>query len=178
MVNDKQLPATILIETILEASGWDAVIPNPAALVEIAARAALGTAYTGPAAEVSVVLADDAAVQILNRDYRGQDKPTNVLSFPLGDDPAEAVAQGRAVMLGDVILALETVMREARDQGKTINDHLTHLIVHGILHILGYDHMVEVDALAMEALESNILAGLGVGNPYADSCSDARTGDE
>jgi len=106
--------------------------------------------------ELSVVLADDGFVQNLNRDYRDKDKPTNVLSFPQ-DSP----------MLGDVVLAYETVKREAEEQDKAFEDHAAHLLVHGVLHLLGYDHENDEDAEEMEALEVEILNGLGIANPYA-----------
>lgn len=105
--------------------------------------------------EMAVVLADDAFIRELNRDYRGQDKPTNVLSFP-----------GEDAYLGDLILAYETVEREAREQGKSAKHHAIHLLVHGTLHLLGYDHMVAKDAARMEALEIKILKKQEIDNPY------------
>lgn len=112
-------------------------------------------------AELSIVLTDDAEQRELNRDWRGKDSATNVLSFPQ-IEPFGPVTG----ILGDVILARETLEREAIDLGKSLSDHFTHLIVHGFLHILGYDHIDEQDALAMEALETQILAGLGIADPY------------
>lgn len=116
--------------------------------------------------EISLVFTDDAEQRALNRDYRGKDRPTNVLSFPNmnGQGPTEA---GQPRLLGDVVLARETVMREAREQGKSASDHVTHLLVHGALHLLGYDHEETEEAAAMEALERTILAGLDVADPYA-----------
>lgn len=125
---------------------------------------------------LSVVLADDAAVQELNRQFRTKDKPTNVLSFPA----YESVAALRAVLaaptddpmledagyLGDMILARETVAREAVEQGKPVHDHLCHLLVHGTLHLLGYDHLDDGEAEEMEALEIRILKELSIANPY------------
>lgn len=128
-------------------------------------RAALGQSgakVTG-VAELSIVLLDDAQQQVLNRDYRGIDKSTNVLSFsqiePFG--PVSGI-------LGDITLARETLEREATELGKSFTDHFTHLVVHGFLHILGYDHIEEADALVMEGLETQILASLGIADPYAD----------
>jgi probable rRNA maturation factor len=132
-----------------------------------------------------VVLADDALVRQLNRDYRGKDRPTNVLSFPQvdgdGDEGtgpredgpgAEALGGDGAapapLLLGDVILAFETVEGEARAQGKPLGSHLSHLVVHGVLHLLGYDHESDEDADHMERLETRILAGLGIADPYGD----------
>lgn len=108
------------------------------------------------ACEVSILLTDDAAVQTLNRNYRGKDKPTNVLSFPQDDD----------VMLGDIAMAYETLAREALEQDKTFQDHFTHLLVHSVLHLLGYDHEEKHDQKEMEKQEIDILHGLGISNPY------------
>lgn len=112
-------------------------------------------------AELSIVLLDDAEQQVLNRDWRQIDKPTNVLSFPQ-IEPFAPVAG----ILGDITLARETLEREAADLGKSFTDHYTHLVVHGFLHILGYDHIDDEEALVMEGLETQILATLGIDNPY------------
>ncbi|WP_198946795.1 rRNA maturation RNase YbeY [Kiloniella majae] len=119
-------------------------------------------------AELSVVLANDVSVQALNKEYRGKDKPTNVLSFSTLDDPDEAdLASQRGVLpLGDIVLSLETLILEANEQSKRLEDHFTHLLVHGVLHLLGYDHIDDDDAFEMEGLEVDILNRLGVGNPY------------
>jgi probable rRNA maturation factor len=115
------------------------------------------------ACELSLVFTDDAHVRRLNRDFREKDSPTNVLSFP-----APAGADGRlGSILGDVVLARETVFREAEAEGLTMEAHLAHLILHGFLHILGYDHADEAEATAMERLETAILGGLGIADPYA-----------
>lgn len=118
---------------------------------------------------ISVLLADDARVQALNRTYRGKDAPTNVLSFALAadDDMTEAEVPGEPLALGDIALAYETVVAEATADGKPIRDHLYHLVVHGTLHLLGYDHIEEEDATVMERLEVGILATLGIADPYA-----------
>ena len=129
----------------------------------------------GAPAEMSLVLADDALVQTLNRDYRDKDKPTNVLSFALLDDLDDsdetddvlARDEGMPILIGDVILAFETVQREAREQGKSVEDHLTHLVIHGVLHLLGYDHQSDPDADRMERLETSILARMGIADPYS-----------
>ena len=110
-----------------------------------------------PDAELSFALADDEQVRVLNRDYRAIDKPTNVLSFP--------AAHG--TLLGDVIVAYETLEKEAVEEGISSADHLAHLATHGLLHLLGYDHDTEAEALAMEQLETAILAGLGIKDPHA-----------
>jgi probable rRNA maturation factor len=136
---------------------WKEVLgPGMAALVRKTCRAAYAL-QQGGAAEMTVVLADDAFIRELNRDFRGKNKPTNVLSFP----------DGAAGYLGDMVLALEVTQREAEAQGKSFANHVRHLLVHGTLHLLGFDHETgQADAEAMEALEIKILAGLGVSNPY------------
>jgi probable rRNA maturation factor len=110
---------------------------------------------------VAVALIDDRAMQKLNRTYRGKDKPTNVLSFPAGE-----ASEGKGKALGDIAIALGTVKREAKTQGKSVDDHLTHLMVHAVLHLLGYDHESDPDAEDMEALERKALATLGIADPY------------
>ena len=149
-----------------EAGDW---ADNAEWLCERAALAALSVTYDedeGPA-ELSVVLADDALVHRLNREYRGKDKPTNVLSFALTEAEEPELGEDAPVMLGDVILAWETVAREAAEQGKTPSDHMTHLVVHGVLHLLGYDHETDDEAEEMEQLETDVLATLGIADPYA-----------
>ncbi len=114
---------------------------------------------------LSILMADDATVRTLNRDWRGKDSPTNVLSFP-SDMPA---IPDEPDFLGDIALARETLEREAALDGKTLDDHLRHLVVHGVLHLLGYDHIEKAEAEEMESTETRILAGLGVADPYAGS---------
>ena len=114
-------------------------------------------------AEVSLVLTDDAEQHDLNRQWRGVDKSTNVLSFPQIERFGPVVG-----LLGDITLARETLDREAEDFGVTLNAHFTHLVVHGFLHLLGYDHIEDDEALQMEGLETKILATLGIADPYAD----------
>lgn len=157
------MPDPLHIEISRNADGWPDGLEGRA---EQAVREALkqsGATVTG-AAELSVVLADDAEQQGLNRDWRGIDKSTNVLSFPQ-IEPFGPVSG----LLGDIILARETLEREALEQGVSFEDHFTHLMVHGFLHILGYDHMDEDEALVMEGLETQILASLGVADPYAET---------
>jgi probable rRNA maturation factor len=176
------------VAVLIQDEAWTTDLPAADALAERATRAAWdglpGRARpAAPAgAEASVVLADDATVQALNRDYRGQDKPTNVLSFAnLEDARAPDLPDGEPVLLGDVVLARETVLAEAQAQAKTAGDHLSHLCVHGLLHLMGYDHMAEAEAETMEALERRVLAGLGIADPYAaapasDAPAEARAG--
>lgn len=124
-----------------------------------------------PLVEVAVRLTDDAEVRALNHDFRGKDKPTNVLSFPqVQADLLESLANSDdgEILLGDIVLARETCAREAEEKGVSLADHATHLIVHGALHLVGYDHMDDVAAAAMETLEVKALASLGIANPYAD----------
>jgi probable rRNA maturation factor len=155
------------IDISIEAGRWDE-LPEAEALVERACRTALTAAAPNLAGgAISLLLTDDAAVRILNRDWRGKDKPTNVLSFP-GDDPLDGPLNPDLPppQIGDIALALETIRREALDQQKPVDHHLTHLVVHGTLHLLGYDHEEEEEATEMEALETAILAGFGIPDPY------------
>lgn len=148
------------IDVITEAGGW----PGEAeALAVRAANAALGT-LGEEEARLCVLLTSDAAVQKLNANFRGKDKPTNVLSFPAPEIPSDP-----APHLGDLALAGETCAREAAEEGKTLADHLSHLVIHGVLHLCGYDHETNEDAEEMEALEREILAALGIADPYADT---------
>ena len=154
---------SVAIAVTVESDIWDARLPGAEALVEDAARAALDAAPPAiDPAELSIVLADDALVRTLNGTYRGKKAPTNVLSFR--QDPI--VLPGIAAPLGDVILAFETIAGEATAQGKALNDHVAHLVVHGVLHIVGFDHETEAEAEAMEDLERRILHGMGVADPY------------
>jgi probable rRNA maturation factor len=143
-----------LIEVEIEDEAWTAALPDAVAVVERAAAAALG-AVEG---DVVVLLTDDAAVREINGRYRDREQPTNVLSFP--------AAESAAPHLGDLMLAHGVCAAEARAQGKTLSDHLTHLVVHGVLHLLGRDHEADDEAEAMEAEERSLLASLGVADPY------------
>lgn len=159
-----------------EAAPWpDALDWEERAAEAVAAALALtpfaSLAQAAPLVEVAVRLTDDAEVQTLNRDFRGKDKPTNVLSFPqVQDDLLEGLANSDdgEILLGDIVLARETCAREAEEKAISITDHATHLIVHGTLHLVGYDHGDDASAGAMEALEVKALASLGIANPYAD----------
>ncbi len=161
--------ATVVIAA--PCPGWALACPAVQERARTAAGAALvqGMVRCGPPAqaeiEIGISLADDAAQQRLNRDWRGIDRPTNVLAFPSWE-PGAPIAAEAPLLLGDVALAFETVAREAAAQGKPLADHLSHLVVHGVLHLLGYDHATEAEAVAMEALETTILASLGVPDPY------------
>jgi probable rRNA maturation factor len=154
----------------LDALDWD-VRAGEAAAAALALTPYASLVAAAPLVEVSVRLTDDAEVHTLNRDFRGKDKPTNVLSFPqVQGDLLEGLANSDdgEILLGDIVLARETCALEAEEKGISIVDHATHLIVHGTLHLVGYDHMDDVSAAAMEALEVKALASLGIANPYAD----------
>jgi probable rRNA maturation factor len=158
----------LAVEVTAPCPAWEDACADAASLAEAAARLALRREGAPPAAVVDITLADDAAQQALNRTWRGKDAPTNVLAFPAAD-PAVPVPPGAPLLLGDVVLAFETVRREAVEQNKPLSDHLRHLVVHGVLHLLDYDHAHAADAAAMEAREIVILAELGVPNPYRDT---------
>ncbi|WP_242077474.1 rRNA maturation RNase YbeY [Brevundimonas diminuta] len=143
-----------MIEIEVEAEAWTGALPDVEVVVERAAQAALGTAE----GDIVVLLTDDAAVRELNGRFRDKDKPTNVLSFPA---PENAFPH-----LGDIVLAYGVCATEAEAQGKTLADHLSHLVVHGVLHLLGRDHEDDAEAEEMEAEEREILAQIGVADPY------------
>jgi len=146
-----------MIEVEVEDEAWAVAIVDVEAVVVTAAEAALGTV----AGAVTILLADDATVRDLNARFRGKDRPTNVLSFPAAPMPGVAREP-----LGDIVLAYGTCASEAEAQTKSLADHLRHLVVHGVLHLLGRDHENDAEAEAMEAEEREILAGLGVADPY------------
>jgi len=154
--------AVLAIDLTIDAPAWTDAVNDAEAVVLRAAQAAYGKAGDGEEAELSLVLADDRRVRDLNLEWRGKDSPTNVLSFPTGDEGAP----GRARHLGDVVLALETVLGEAERFDKPVGHHVAHLTVHGVLHLLGFDHQAPDEAAVMERLEVVILNGLGVSDPY------------
>ena len=165
MMSQLTLPMT---EVLVVADCWrsepdaDAVIQRAIAAAAEAVEADVGEA------ELAVMLTDDSGIRTLNSNWRGIDKPTNVLSFPAlqaegARKPGEAPA-----MLGDIAIAYETMRREADEEGKPFDHHLSHLAVHGFLHLIGYDHESDADADEMESLETEILAQLGIPDPYAD----------
>jgi len=162
---------TAIIEVASPCATWGQVCPASEDLARAAAGFTLSRSKAGfgiaqrTVIELAISLADDAVQQGLNRDWRGIDRPTNVLAFPAWE-PGTEIPPGAPLLLGDVVLAFETVAREADEQGKPLSDHLSHLIVHGVLHLLGYDHATEAEAVAMESLETSILASLGVPDPY------------
>jgi probable rRNA maturation factor len=147
------------VEITQIAGDWSWCAPGA---VRVAIDAALERAGARDTS-LTVALADDATLRTLNHRYRGKDTPTNVLSFPT---PAKAGAAA-AGYKGDVVIAEETVLAEAADAGRPPLHHMTHLVVHGVLHLLGYDHETDADAARMEVLETEILAGLAISDPYA-----------
>ena len=143
-----------MIEIEVEDAAWTTALPDAEAVVLRAATAALGTVE----GDLVVLLTDDAGVQDLNARFRDKDRPTNVLSFP--------AAESAFPHLGDVVLGYVYCAAEAEAQGKSLSDHLSHLVVHGVLHLLGRDHEDDAEAEEMEAEEREILASLGVADPY------------
>ncbi len=157
---------SITADILVQADGWSGEADLQAlADRALAACQAAGLPAIAADAEVSLVFTDDDRIRVLNRQYRGQDKPTNVLSFP-----AAPLVPGRlGPPLGDIVLARETIAAESAAEGLDFADHLTHLIVHGFLHLIGHDHETDDEASVMERLETTILARLGIADPYADS---------
>ncbi len=153
------------IDVVIDSARWRRV-PRAATVVRRAIAAAVPA--RARKAELSVVLTSDRAIRILNRRWRGRDKPTNVLSFPAPVPAPARRPRGVPRHLGDIVLAYETVAREARQQGKPLDHHVAHLALHGFLHLLGYDHESHGQAEAMERRERRILARLGVPDPYAE----------
>jgi probable rRNA maturation factor len=159
------LPIT---EVLVVADGWQ-IEPGAQDVIQraIAAAAEIADADTGDA-ELAVMLTDDAGIRTLNSNWRGIDKPTNVLSFPALQPTGPVGPDDAPRMLGDIAIAYDTTRREADDEQKPFDHHLSHLAVHGFLHLIGYDHEKDGDAEAMETLEREILAQLGIPDPYAD----------
>jgi probable rRNA maturation factor len=158
------------VSVALRCAAWADALPR--GFAERVVGAVLDDRKVGPGrpAEVGVVLADDPFIRRLNRDHRGKDKPTNVLSFPLDDVAVakgrDAGAQGRQLLLGDVVLAYRTIRREAKAEKKRLASHAAHMLVHGTLHLLGFDHERARAARIMEGHEVRILKRLGVPDPY------------
>lgn len=159
----------LTVEVSAPCAAWEQECPDVATLARAAARLVLRREDAPVGSVVDVTLADDEAQRTLNRAWRGKDSSTNVLAFPLTSPGAAPRPRGAPLLLGDVVLAFETVRGEAAEQRKPFTDHLRHLIVHGVLHLLGHDHIDDRDAAAMETREIAILAELGVPNPYRDT---------
>ena len=157
--------ARALVDLIVEDPRWQAAGLAP--IAERAARAALTAAGLDPDRhEISLLACDDARIATLNAEFRGKPAATNVLSWPAFDGPAPRPGE-EAVFLGDLALAFETCAREAAAAGIPLADHAAHLVVHGSLHLLGFDHEMEAEADAMEEFETKILASMGLPNPYS-----------
>lgn len=156
----KDAQTAITIDVIVEADAW-AKHPDAEDIVRKAIEAA--AVFENRPGEVAVMLTDDATIQQLNAQWRGIDKPTNVLSFPASD--VMATQDGH---LGDIAIACETVAREAEAESKAFSDHLAHLAIHGYLHLIGFDHETDDEACRMESLETRILSSLAIADPYAD----------
>ncbi len=168
---DAEPPQWLAVDiAVVAGPAWSA-IPDVEPLVEAAAAAlAAHAAFAAePRCLAAIALATDADVQNLNRQFRALDKPTNVLSFPVPPG-SYADAAAKVALLGDVIIAAETVLTEARAQAIPPAHHLQHLVVHGLLHLIGFDHEDDADAEVMANLETEILARLGIADPYAMSC--------
>jgi probable rRNA maturation factor len=148
----------VSIDIEVEDEAWTAALPAVEAVVERAARAALAHGDVAPDAALTVLLTSDEAVRALNARFRGKDAPTNVLSFPAPETAAP--------FLGDIALARGICVVEAQAQGKPLEHHLTHLVAHGVLHLLGWDHETDDEAEAMEGLERRILAEMDIPDPY------------
>ena len=158
---------TLAIDIAVEHEAWS-TIDDLDALADRAITAAVDASgmTVADGLEVSLVLCNDAFIRDLNSTWRGKDVATNVLSFPT--DEANA-----AVVLGDIVVAYETSAREAEEEGQTLRDYLSHLIVHGVCHLLGYDHETDIDADVMEGLETRALTMLGIASPYERSVASA-----
>ncbi len=160
----------VKVDLRVDCKAWKDALPDVKKTVEKAVRAAWKAGNTGDFAlpvknaEVSVMLTNDDAVHALNREYRGVDRPTNVLSFAALDDEDEPIVD--PMLLGDIVVAFETTEREAAEQNKSPEEHFFHLIVHGVLHLIGYDHVEDADAEVMEALETKIMIENGMDDPY------------
>ena len=156
----------VQIDVSMQNSIWSALDLDAEALCRQAVGDTLAAIGSDSALlEISVVLGDDELLRRLNHESRGFDRPTNVLAFP-GDLPGDSLPHGAPCLLGDVVLSHETIAREARQQDKPFENHLRHMVVHGFLHLLGYEHESENEAQTMETLETTILAGMEIPNPY------------
>lgn len=157
----KTLPG---VEIDVQSPLWDAQ-PDAEKAVRAAIAAAAAAAASTSGGEVSILLADDSAVRVLNKQWRGIDKATNVLSFPA----PETMSKGDAGILGDIVIAYETLVRECADEDREFLHHLTHLTVHGYLHLVGYDHQDDAQAHEMEALESKIMTRMQLPDPWLEN---------
>lgn len=156
--------AAPLVEVLVEDDRWEGIDT----IAEQAARAALAAVGRDPDRhEIALLACDDARIAALNGTFRDKAQPTNVLSWPEFDGPIPEPGDGDPLFLGDMAIAYETCAREAEAAGITLADHATHLVIHGVLHLLGHDHIDDAEAEAMEAIETNVLASMGIANPYS-----------
>lgn len=162
-------PRVLEVDVVEDDGNWSALSDAQTLIEEAAAAVAEELGGNAGSGMVAVALSSDASVEVLNGQFRGKPKPTNVLSFPAGEGGPDG-------FIGDVILAAETVRREADEQGVPLAHHVQHLVVHGILHLLGYDHISAADAERMEAIEISILSKLGVANPYTGALETGTNG--
>jgi probable rRNA maturation factor len=164
------MPNSILpiTEVLVVADCWHHEPDAGAVIHRAIAAAAEAVDQDVGEAELAVMLTDDAGIRTLNSNWRGIDEPTNVLSFPALQPTGASREDDAPRMLGDIAIAYQTMRKEADDEQKPFDHHLSHLAVHGFLHLIGYDHETDDDAEAMETLEAEILAQLGIPNPYAD----------
>lgn len=161
------------IVVILDKPCWERPVSEWEALIQPAVLKTLHQSQWTKRAEINILLTDDPTIQKLNKSYLGLDKPTNVLSFPSlePEEISDLYKGGKSqtpIILGDVVLAFETIQEESLRQKKSFDHHLTHLVVHGILHLLGFDHEKDDDADVMESLEIEILSSLMIPNPYQE----------
>ena len=157
----------VQIDVIVRSARWRKR-PTAKTIVKKAVLAAAIAASTRPI-ELAIVLSNDSTIQALNRDWRGKNAPTNVLSFPAGPRQGGGKSRAASPYIGDIVIAYQTTAREAVAEGKRFDHHLAHLAVHGFLHLLGYDHENDRDAEKMERLERKILKRLAVPDPYAET---------
>jgi probable rRNA maturation factor len=156
---------SVRIDFVEASPRWKRALPaRKLARSAVAAAVAESAARLRRGAEMSVHLIDDERMRAINAEWRHKDAATNVLSFPASDP--SGVSEAR--LLGDVLISFETLKREAEEEGKALADHFSHLVVHGFLHLLGFDHIEEADAQKMEPIEIRALARLGIANPYAE----------
>jgi len=157
----------------IEDSRWLDAVPEVVEILERSVGLALAGVDTPRPIEVGVRLVDDGAIQGLNREWRGRNAPTNVLSFPLGD-PGPVTDREFPWLIGDIVMSYDTVASEARGQEKPLDHHIAHLAIHAALHLIGHDHLEDAEAEAMEAAEIKLLAELGIANPYLTETPEAR----
>ncbi len=161
----------LTVDILIEADGWQRLSEAEDTARRAIAAAASVADISDSRAELSVLFCDDETIAVLNGRWRGQEKPTNVLSFPAL--PLQGAATYEKAPLGDIAISYETLVREAGESGKNPSAHLAHLVVHGFLHLLGYDHQTDDEAERMERLERDILARIGVPDPYAACHADS-----